>query len=479
MANEWKRATWAFQPITLAHTYQNIIDAIDAALQAAGWAIASWSSLGPDTYYLRPDRFRVDFTAVNFGATGNQPIVFSSGVVTKSDMAGGGATIAGSTQATGWIALSAQPADGDTITLQDGTNIQTFEFDDNNSVSPGAIAVTIGSTVENTLENLAAAVPTSPLLITAVPHWNWWYTGDNYYQHGGIHIHYDSTGPVIRIGSFIENNTQTGMQQTVATSPAYCFTIAYDVTQENDFLFLFGEEGIYIEGGTAGLYNNIAHGFVSAFYPDPTLYGTRDRERTWAAQGLTYDLRGAIRCDSHTWRFVETVSDLRNHTGTISGVTPRGTQDTVTQNPSDFYGIYFGPREHLLTANVDDTGQTGAWYKAFYFTLGLIQSNFDDIYRVSALAAVQYLEYYTVRNSGGTETTGGPSGTRVLDMRNAMRPMIRFGCCSSYLLPWNNITDKRTKTVYRVAQVVDTGRNSNICIQWPDNTQVVTIPTTP
>lgn len=52
------------------------------------------------------------------------------------------------------INISAQPADGDTITI----NTTTFEFDSNASVGSANISVTIGATLVDTINNLGAAI---------------------------------------------------------------------------------------------------------------------------------------------------------------------------------------------------------------------------------------------------------------------------------------------------------------------------------
>lgn len=62
--------------------------------------------------------------------------------------------------ATGTLVLGGQPADADVWTINDGTNIVAFEFDSNSSVveTPTLRQVVIGATVNDTLNNLAAAI---------------------------------------------------------------------------------------------------------------------------------------------------------------------------------------------------------------------------------------------------------------------------------------------------------------------------------
>ncbi len=481
MSNEWKRSTWAYSPIALSHTQAHIVRAIDTALTDAGWVRASWSNGGArsdtENYYLRPDRFRLDISANLWGAAGNQIIGTSGANLSKQDIIGGGATTAGSTRGAGFVALSGQPADGNTVTLYDGTLTKVFEFDDNGSVTAPNIQVAIGTTMENSLENLAAAIMASGINLTALPHWHWWYTGDNYYQHCGIHVKIYSASSV-NVSSFLEDSTKTGSQRSLVAT--YAISINQDNTKLNNFLFIAGEDGFYIEGGTDTNYNNIAHGFIFAFYPDASLAGTRDRERTWTCQGAAYELRGNIRSADRSWRFVETVGDRRNHTGRILAMVPRGSDSTAGLSVANDRNIYFGPRDHFLATpyNVDTSR-----YDTIQCTLGLFQSTYDDLYRVSTFAVMQGRSAYsTVRNSSGSETVGVPNSSgydMIFDIRNGLRHVPKFGCCSSYLLPWGNVTDKRTSVVYRVAQVPDGGRNSNIAVVWPDNSNVTVIPATP
>lgn len=61
-------------------------------------------------------------------------------------------------EATGSIELVLQPLDGDQILLNDGFTNAIFEFDNNSSVTSGAIGVTIGATIRDTLLNLISKI---------------------------------------------------------------------------------------------------------------------------------------------------------------------------------------------------------------------------------------------------------------------------------------------------------------------------------
>jgi hypothetical protein len=69
--------------------------------------------------------------------------------------------------ATGSIAFAGQPADGNNIVIDDGTNAAvTFEFDNNASVTQSATLrqVLIGATLPQTVGNLVAAIKNAPAL---------------------------------------------------------------------------------------------------------------------------------------------------------------------------------------------------------------------------------------------------------------------------------------------------------------------------
>ena len=94
--------------------------------------------------------------------------------ITESFSTGANVTVSGFTggddpsPSTGAITLSSQPTDQDTITIDDGSNSQVFEFDDNNSQNTaGSILVAIGSDVQETGTNLEAAINNSTLAVTA------------------------------------------------------------------------------------------------------------------------------------------------------------------------------------------------------------------------------------------------------------------------------------------------------------------------
>ena len=72
--------------------------------------------------------------------------------------AGGAAADSGSNYSRGYITFVTHPIDAATVQIDGGSDTYTYEFDDNGSVTPGNTAVTIGATVDETAENLVAAI---------------------------------------------------------------------------------------------------------------------------------------------------------------------------------------------------------------------------------------------------------------------------------------------------------------------------------
>jgi hypothetical protein len=123
------------------------------------------------------------FTLAFFGSTDGggtdpySPVAIDVGgtVATTAAIAAGGmadvvisASVARA--ASGQVTLTGQPADGNTLVLDDGVAPVTFEFDSNASTTGGRVAVTIGATLAATRANLIDAINGSTLIITARAH---------------------------------------------------------------------------------------------------------------------------------------------------------------------------------------------------------------------------------------------------------------------------------------------------------------------
>jgi hypothetical protein len=98
------------------------------------------------------------------GTLGNTTITRVGANITVAGMASGTATA----KATGSITLAAQPADTNTISLDDGAGgTETFEFESGGGVTPGNIAVTIGADMWATMDALVTAINAAAINITA------------------------------------------------------------------------------------------------------------------------------------------------------------------------------------------------------------------------------------------------------------------------------------------------------------------------
>lgn len=108
-----------------------------------------------DTVTLHSLRPTAVLNADNVGAAANVALTKTGGNILVTGMTGG--TV--STRAVGKVELTAQPADGNLVTISDGVNAaKVFEFDSNATTTGGNIAVTIGGDVYATMANLIAAI---------------------------------------------------------------------------------------------------------------------------------------------------------------------------------------------------------------------------------------------------------------------------------------------------------------------------------
>lgn len=117
------------------------------------------------------------------------------------------ATYATSTIAFGTAISPVNPADGDVLTLNDGSSTYTFEFDsDNNLSNRGAVRVVLGATSLLTAANLASAINSSAIRLTA--------TNDTGSTFGFITLTNKVAGT---IGN--TTNTYTGTAAIILTQP--------------------------------------------------------------------------------------------------------------------------------------------------------------------------------------------------------------------------------------------------------------------
>ncbi|MBA3845415.1 MAG: hypothetical protein H0X45_02095 [Planctomycetes bacterium] len=452
--------------------------AFESFLTQCGWERSTWSGNGDDRHYLRADRFTVQLVNDAVGTAGNVTITKVGASITVSGMAGGTVSV----KATGVITLTAQPADGNTIVLNDGTNAAvTFEFDSNASVTQTATLrqVVIGSSVDITLDNLEAAITAAPTLaITPTVPRKWRYEGDGLTQHSGLRVRYVSASVRVEISSFVETTAKAALQyETAAALIAY---VVYDQTAANDFVLYGGEDGLYCEVGRGGTSQNIAHFMITTMDAIPEFSGTKDATVRWTSQGFVCDLFGNLKFSTNRdYRFVDNQGANRNFTGLLQPGSARGTSSVLIATPVTNQRYYLCNRDNLYGVYY---GHAVADFFAAVATLGLGFTPIDGRYKISPLMWVQGLaqEFLCVINSASAANNiaATTSYGRLLEPR-WYRACPRFYAVDSSLLPFNNITDQVTSKVLRVAQVADNGRPANIGIEYPPAGDIVTIPTTP
>ena len=472
-AGQWVRADWAYQPIALSHTGSTIVKALHSALTQSGWEYAPWSGTGDDRYYLRSDRRFLNVTNDANGTGGNVTMTKVGANINVTGMSGG--TV--STKATGYIELVAQPADGNTVTISDGTTSVTFEFDNNAAVTGGNVLVTIGTMMINTVDNLLAAINANGFNVTAsIVSDQWRYNGDVVEQNCGLHVFWNTGSARVEISAFLEN-TAGGAAQVDTTSTQRCF-IAYNNTLQNDWLIYCGEDGVYYETGVSGTPQNIAHGLIATFMPIPEFSGTKDAQRKWTTQGLSMDLFGNIKFTTdRNIRFIDNAGANKNYTGSLQPFVARGVVDLATPVRANDRRHPVGPADNWIGGSgIGISDSERYWFCA----LGMAWTPIDDRYKISPMWMLQHLTSLgTYQSSGVGSNNVAPASVNsgVMIESRWLRKLPRIAVPDSSLLPYVNVTDPITSKIYRIARVADGGRNASIAIEYPAT--AVTIPTTP
>lgn len=479
VAGEWVRSQWAYQPVSLSHTGSTIVKALHSALTQAGWELSTWSGSGDDRYYLRKDRRILNLTNDAVGALGNQAITKTGANITVNGMAGGGV----STPATGNIELTAQPADGNTITISDGVLTPVvFEFDSNSSVTGGNVAVTIGTKIINTIDNLLAAINAQGFAVTAsLVSDIWRFNGDAVEQNCGIHVLWNTGNTRIEISAFLENQSGSGSMVETTTSSSLTaanqkILISYNNSLTNDWIIYCGEDGLYIEVGTAGVSQNIGHGLIATFMPIPMLAGSKDAQRKWSSQGLCMDLFGPLKfSEDRNYRFVDNAGSNKNYSGRLTPTVARGTSSQIASTQVNGQPYYVGPADNIIGQFAG--GNVSNWPVGMAF--GVINSPVDDRYKLSPLWITMHTPFaFTVAvNSASVSNNVAPTAANYMLEARWLRQVPRVVVPDGTLLPFVNVPDLVTGKVYRITRVADNGRNAGLGIEYPST--VITIPTTP
>ena len=301
----------------------------------------------------------------------------------------------------------------------------------------------------------------------------WMFNGDGTPQDCGIHVELDTPNSRVIIRTFLENVTQTGVQ--IASHPNHRIFVAYDVTAPNNFLFIGGRQGFYCEDGRDGQPNNLAHFMIATFEAIPEYNGTDDDRVHLTTQGLACDLFGPLKfATDRYYKLCDTRNGNRNYTGRLRPYACRGAAGFNGQPQSDNPTIPIGPRDHMIGTYGADGAGGSVWAEAMCYTFGLLLTPRDGRYRLSPMMIQQNDERFNATCSGGSNVDG-PNGYGFLWDSRARRNVPRFVVVDGTLIPFVNLTDAATSTVFRVSQVNDANRPANIGIEWPDSGNVVTV----
>ena len=466
MGNEWARGIWTYDAVGLGHTPTNLMSAIQDFLTdpLVGWELASYST-ATDVLYLRADRYTITLEN-DVENTGNVAITKSGADITVTGMSGGAPGV----KATGSVTFTDQPSDGDWVQISDGTTAVTFEFDDGGGVSGGNVAVLIGISIDATLRNLVVAVNANAFGVTGTNADAYWhYNGDGADQHCGLRVVYNAGSVRLEVSAFLENTTRTASQ--ASTNAAHVAYSSVDGTAPNNYLFIGGKYGLYLESGRDGVPNNLGHLAVVSWEAVPEFYSTDNEELRWTTMGAVLDLAGNLKfSEDRSYTFVDNQGSNRQFTGRLKPYIVRGTNSFNSQVIAADRRIGIGPRDNLFGV-VTMPGDFLTYADGVRFTFGLLHTPRDSRYRISPLMVDQIGGPYIVTLRIGSP--GPATGAYMMDVRT-YRNVPKFVALDSTLLAWVNVTDAATGTVYRVGQGADGGRTFNIGIEWPSDVVTIT-----
>lgn len=136
----------------------------DSSLDAA--AVLTFAAGGATLTTEYPSTGQVRFSGSIQPVDSNGTVFSEEGLLTADGTLVARAMIAKAATGTVRFTSGDQPADGDTLKVHDGSTGVIFEFEGGGGVTGGNTAVTIGSTVTETRDNLIAAINTSGLNVT-------------------------------------------------------------------------------------------------------------------------------------------------------------------------------------------------------------------------------------------------------------------------------------------------------------------------
>lgn len=310
---------------------------------------------------------------------------------------------------------------------------------------------------------------------------HWRFDGDGPTQHCGIHAQQQNGDTEIHISCFLENQAEDDSQVDTFDFAHSTFRqarsiILFDVTAPNNWLFIGGEDGLYIEAGRDGNPNNLGHTHVATWGVQPELNSTREFTRRWSSQGFVLDLFGPCKftegLTTRNLRYVINDGTSRNFTAYYQGIMARGSGSLATPGPTDYRGIRFGSRDLM-------NGLTGFGSSAehrYLFCFGHFNSPEDDRFRISPIQVTQISDNVDIAASSSSSSDVVPASTnpdvRCRDIRNH-RKMRRVVVVDYTLLPFINIVEAQSGVTYRVVEHNDSGRTANLGVEWP---AVVVVP---
>lgn len=304
----------------------------------------------------------------------------------------------------------------------------------------------------------------------------WRFNGDGPNQNCGILVRYNAGNSRLEIAAFLEN--QAGNASQKISNSTHIAHVTLDGTAPNNWLFVGGEGGFYVEAGRDGLPTNLGHAMVVAWEVIPEFNGTDDARRMWTTQGAVCDLFGNLKFTAdRNSRFVDNQGTNKNYTGRLRPYVCRGTGNFNLSSQGDDRQIGIGPRDNFFSF-ARAASSSSLYNEIVRFCFGLINTPRDGRYRISPMLVDQLVDNAHI-NCGTTTSSASnnvaPDGSAYLFDLRQIRRVAKFAVVDASLIPFVTITDLATNVIYRVAQVGDGGRACNIGIVWPDNSNVVTV----
>jgi hypothetical protein len=317
----------------------------------------------------------------------------------------------------------------------------------------------------------------------------WRYTGDLATQRCGIRLRnqnynggaYNGTARV-DVVAYLENSAGTGADRAGTANAE--IRINYNTAGINDFLLVGGEDGFYLEAKLRTLETReVGCGFLSTFVPWTAMHGTRDTERKWTSQGITFDFNGMDRLSANrNFRHVCDDGLSSNKSGYLQPYSVRSVTSLITgtgQSYDNRHWIF--PLDNILGLLGGPDGTTNYTTLdnrlAYMASFGMQHTPYDDRWRLSPLMfwQVTHWQNTSVYSTSADNNVAGYGAVPWSDPR-WWRIFQRIMVAGHLIPPWQLVTDSVTGKQYRIVQAPDSGRPVNVAIEWPGSANEVTIP---